>query len=233
MRVRTRLVALIGLAIILLLKSPATAQFKAERLPQTDATTKAFVPTGWQLEKQYDGDLNKDTVADAVLVLVENMPANADKENPPERQRALVALLKTADGKWQRAGTADKLLLCTRCGGAFYGVVETPVDVEIRNNVIIVHQEYGSRNVTNQTFRFRYDAMTQRFGLIGLDLTDYDRNTGLSVNESRNFLTGVMTVTKSQAQEKGPEKTLSHTRKVIAKTQKPMEAVNQEEFYIQ
>ena len=209
------------------------AQLNPERLPTQAEQLKAFVPVGWQIEHQLEGDLNKDAVPDVVLVLVEAMPANADKENPPERQRALLALLKTTDGKWLRAGVAPKLLLCTRCGGAFYGVAETPVQVEINKGVIVAHQEYGSRNLTNQTWRLRYDTATKQFGLIGLDITDFDRNTGLSVQESSNFLSGIKTVTKTQMSEKGDEKVLSHTRKVIAKTLKPMEAINYEDYYAQ
>ncbi len=211
------------------------AQLKSERLPAMAATLPAFVPTGWQIEHQLEGDLNKDTVADAVLVLVEALPANADKENLKdnlaERQRALLALLKTTDGKWLRAGVATKLLLCTRCGGAFYGGAETPVQAEIRNGVIVVHQEYGSRNLTNQTWRLRYDAVTKQFGLIGLDITDFDRNTGFSTQESSNFLIGIKTVTKTQMNEKGDEKILTNERKAIAKTLKPMEAINYEGYY--
>ena len=207
------------------------AQLKPERLPTQAEQLKAFVPTGWQIEHQLDGDLNKDAVSDAVMVLIEAMPANADKENPSERQRALLALFKTADGKWSRAGVAPKLLLCTRCGGAFFGVNETPVQAEIRNGVIVVHQEYGSHNLTNQTWRLRYDAVTKQFGLIGLDITDFDRNTGLSTQESSNFLIGIKTVTKTQMNEKGDEKILSNERKAIAKTLKPMETINYEDYY--
>lgn len=209
------------------------AQLKTERLPAQAEKFQAFVPAGWQIEKQLEGDLNKDAVPDAVLVLVETIPANADKENPSERQRALLALLNTADGKWSRAGVAPKLLLCTRCGGAFYGVNETPVEVEIGKGVIVVHQEYGSRNLTNQTWRLRYDVATKQFGLIGLDITDFDRLSGLSTQESSNFLIGIKTVTKTQMSEKGDEKVLSHTRKVISKTLKPMEAINYEDYYAQ
>ena len=217
---------LLGLGVV-----TVGAQLKFERLPATAATLQAFVTTGWQIEHQLEGDLNKDAVPDAALVLIEAMPANADKDNPPERQRALLALFKTADGKWSRAGVAPKLLLCTRCGGAFYGGSETPVQAEISKGVIVVHQEYGSRNLTNQTWRLRYDAVTKQFGLIGLDITDFDRNTGLSLQESSNFLAGVKTVTKTQMNENGDEKVLSHTRKVIAKTLKPMEALNYEDYY--
>ncbi len=221
--VATCVVAVVSLATL--------AQLKPERLPAQAEELSAFVPTGWQIEHQLEGDLNKDAVPDAVLILVEVMPANADKENPPERQRALLALLKTADGKWSRAGVAPKLLLCTRCGGAFYGVSETPVQAEIYKGVIVVHQEYGSRNLTNQTLRLRYDAATKTFGLIGLDITDFDRNTGLSTQESSNFLIGIKTVTKTQMNEKGDEKILTNERKAIAKTLKPMDAINYEDYY--
>jgi hypothetical protein len=226
---------LVAGCVVIAWSSLIYAQLKPERLPAQAEKLSSFVPADWQIEHQLEGDLNKDAMSDVVLVLVEAMPANADKENLKdnlaERQRALLALLKTADGKWMRAGVATKLLLCTRCGGAFFGVNETPVQVEIRNGVIVVHQEYGSRNLTNQTWRLRYDAATKRFGLIGLDVTDFDRMTGLSIQESSNFLTGVKTVTKTQMNEKDEEKILTNERKAIAKTLKPMEAISYEDYY--
>ena len=217
--------------VLVALTLTAYSQLKSERVPAQAEKLQDFLPAGWQIEQQFEGDLNKDTVNDVVLILVETPPAEADKEKRVEGFRAMLALLKTADGQWQRAGLATKLLLCLRCGGAFFGGADTPVQAEISKGVIVVHQEYGSRNLTNQTWRLRYDAVTKQFGLIGLDITDFDRNTGLSVQESSNFLAGIKTVTKTQMSEKGDEKVLSHTRKVIAKTLKPMEAINYEDYY--
>src|SRR5689334_22404442 len=119
------------------------ARIDAAKLPRTAATVREFVPAGWTVEAQVEGDLNKDAIPDLAVTLVEQMPAGADKDNPPERERALLLLLKTAGGKFSLAALATKVLACTRCGGAFYGVGESPANVEINNGVLIIQQDYG------------------------------------------------------------------------------------------
>jgi hypothetical protein len=71
--------------------------------------------------------------------------------------------------------------------------------VKIEKGVIIVEQDHGSRDLTNTAYRFRYDADTQRFILIGFDFADTDRLTGKGVSESTNYLTGVRRVTRGKA----------------------------------
>jgi hypothetical protein len=172
------------------------------KLPSIAATVSEFVPPGWMIEAQVEGDLNREGVSDLAVTLVEKLPADADKDNPPERQRALLILFKATDGKLSRAALAEKVLLCTRCGGAFYGVAETPANVAISNGVVIVKQDYGSRELTEELFRFRYDPEAKRFVLIGADVKTFDRATGSGVTESTNYLTGVKLVTRTKLNQK-------------------------------
>ena len=157
-----------------------------------------FVPSGWKIEEKLTGDLNGDSLPDFALELIESKPEKDQSGDPTERSRALVIVLQNQDGKLARAGVADRLLQCTRCGGAFYGVVESPANVKIDKGVIIVEQDHGSRDLTNTTYRFRYDRDTQRFILIGFDFADSDRLTGKNVSESTNYLTGVRRVSRGK-----------------------------------
>ncbi len=200
------------------------------RLPSVAATVREFVPPGWMTEAQTEGDLNRDGVSDVAVTLVEELPANADKsistEGPPERERALLILFKTSDGKFSRAVLAQKVLLCTRCGGAFFGVVETPAGVAINNGVIVIKQEYGSREVTQETLRFRYDSEAKRFVFIGVDVKSYDRLTGESLMESSNFLTSVKLTTKSKVNPKtDKEVAVSSNRQRVSVKKKFIEDV--------
>ena len=201
------------------------AKLDAAKLPQTAGTVREFVPRGWEVEAQIVGDLNRDSLPDMAVTLVESMPANADKDNPPERERALLILFKSTEGNFYRAALATKVLACTRCGGAFYGASETPTTVEIKNGVIIVQQDYGSREITNETFRFRYDPEIQRFVLIGADLETHDRVTGDGVTQSTNFLTGVKLVTKTKLTEQAGPKTLSTVKQQVSRDKKFIEDV--------
>lgn len=202
------------------------AKIDAAKLPRTAASVREFVPSGWMIEAQVEGDLNRDNIPDLAVTLVEQMPANADKDNPPERQRALLILFKTADGKFSRVALANKVLLCTRCGGAFFGVVETPTHVEISNGVIIVRQEYGSRELTEETFRFRYEPESRRFAFIGMDIKSFDRMLGKGITESSNFLIGLKLTTKTRLDPQ-TEKTVnvSNTRQRIPQDKKFIEDV--------
>jgi len=202
------------------------AKIDAAKLPRTAASVREFVPAGWTVEAQVAGDLNKDAIPDLAVTLVEQMPAGADKDNPPERPRALLILLKTADGKFNRAALATKVLACTRCGGAFYGAGESPANVEITNGVIVIQQDYGSRELTNETFRFRYDPEIRRFVLIGADVETFDRVTGAGVKESTNFLTGVKLTTKTKLNQQTEKNvTVSNTQQRVSRDKKFIEDV--------
>ncbi len=165
---------------------------KKSLIPATGNDPRDFIPKGWKLEEQHSSDLDGDGNADYVLKLIEDKPAKTNDDVVNDRARALLVLLGGADGKLARAAVADKLLQCTGCGGAFYGVVEAPANVEVDNKgVIVVTQDHGSREVSNTTYRFRYDAATKRFVLIGFDYVENDRLTAKVSSESTNYLTGV------------------------------------------
>ena len=218
----------IALGVLILVSSSAFAQeagvLDPARVPAEGRDTKQFVPSGWKIEEQVAGDLNGDSLPDFALKLVEDKVEKNSEGDPTERGRALVIVLATADGKLKRAGVAEALLQCTRCGGAFYGVVEAPADVKIEKGTVVVNQEHGSRELSNITFRFRYDAATRRFILIGFDYATVDRLTANTVSESINYLTGVRVVQRG----KGNRDTTSRT--TVPKKKIFLENVKGDEF---
>lgn len=183
--------------IVLCLASLCLAQddrttIKKSLIPPTGTDTRNFIPQGWKLEEQKSGDLDGDGNADYLLKLIEDKPAKTSEDMVNDRARALVVLLADVKGSLTRAAVADKLLQCTGCGGAFYGVVEAPAEVQIdAKGVITVSQDHGSREVSNTTYKFRYDPAMKRFVLIGFDYVENDRLTAKVVSESTNYLTGV------------------------------------------
>ncbi|MDQ3821255.1 MAG: hypothetical protein M3362_26745, partial [Acidobacteriota bacterium] len=161
---------------------------------------------------------------DYALKLVEDKPAKDKDGTATERQRALVILLRDKDGQFKRAAVTDSLLQCTRCGGAFYGVVESPANVKIAKGVLIVEQDHGSREMADLTYRFRYEPETQRFALIGFDYRTVDRLTTNVITESTNYLTGVRETFR------GKGKRDLKSRKVIPKQKLYIEDVDNEKF---
>lgn len=153
-----------------------------------------FAPRGWKIEKTVNADLNSDKVADAALVLVQNTPAKDAQGDPTPRQRALLMLLREGKG-WHRVGFNGEILLGTRDGGAFFGVVETPVTISIEKGVVIVEQESGSREVTSTTHRFQYNRFRKGVFFIGFDSVERDRGSGDVTSQSLNFLRGLKKTT--------------------------------------
>lgn len=160
------------------------------RIPAAGDSANSFVPPGWKIEEEVSGDLNGDGLPDFALKLVEDKPAREKDGVPTERQRALVLVLANQNGRLLRVAVTDTLLQCTNCGGAFYGMTQTPAGVKIEKGVLIVNQDHGSRELTTTTFRFRYEPESGKFVLIGFDISSADRATGDTVSESTNYLTG-------------------------------------------
>ncbi|HEV2764905.1 MAG TPA: hypothetical protein VGV38_18125 [Pyrinomonadaceae bacterium] len=200
------------------------------RMPREAGAVREFVPRGWEVEGEVSGDLNGDAVPDLAVKLVQAKRGNTE-EIVEERHRALVVLLKGADGRLRRAAVADRLLQCTACGGAFYGVAEAPADVRIERGGLVINQDHGSRNVVAQTFRFRLDPASNKFVLIGYDVTDNDRATGALVEESTNFLTGLKIVKRSQYDRKLDKHVLkSSSRTRVARGGEALEQVDYEKY---
>ncbi len=203
--------------LALLVSSLCAAQevsIDKSKIPVAADSPAKFVPSGWKIEEQVTGDLNGDGVADYALKLVEDKPATDSEGMATERGRALVIALKTGE-TLSRAAIADKLLQCTHCGGAFYGVSESPADVTIEKGVIVVNQDHGSRNLANTTYRFRLDPATKKFVLIGFDYADADRLTANVVSESTNYVTGVRITTRGKGNRDTKTRTTVPRKKTV------------------
>lgn len=183
-----------------------------------------FVPKGWKIEEDVKGDLNGDGIADHCIKLVEDKPATNKDDTMNDRSRALVVVFGRQDGGLVKAAVAGKLLQCTGCGGAFYGVSDAPANVKIEKEVIVVEQDSGSRWVTDTTYRFRYDEQPGMFILIGYDYSSRDRAAGGSSSESTNYLTGKRITTV----EKGKKSTTKTT--TVAKDRMSIEEVDSEKM---
>lgn len=207
---------------------PAMAQFSrsisSTEFPTQGASVQSFVPKGWKVETQTDGDLNGDRRPDTVLKLIETNAAN------PDRARVLLVLQKRSNGQWQRIGVAPRLLLCSNCGGMLGSPNGANVQVKIENGVILVDQLRGSREAVNTLHRFWLDKASNQIVLIGQDVREFDRATGDETRQSSNFLTGQKITEKYRAnrQRDGIE-LVSRRSSSIAKTKPAIEMVNIEE----
>ena len=211
-------------AIILLCASGASARQDEPRrfldpglVPAEGAAPRDFVPRGWKTETDegvVTGDLNRDGAPDAVLRLVEDMPVKGAGGVYNTRHRALVILLAKPGGGYTRAAVATKLLGCTLCAGALGDPKGGNIKIEIKDGVLNVNQLSGAREATDLTQRFRHDAASGRFQLIGEDVSEYDRAAGGGKSTSTNLLTGVRVTKTTRVLKGGREATSTKTTRV-------------------
>jgi hypothetical protein len=183
----------------------------AKLVPAEARAVSDFVPKGWKIETnegEVTGDLNKDGMADKVVRLVEDMPVEGADGVYNMRYRALVILFARPGGGYARASVAAKLLSCTMCAGMLGDPEGGNVQIEIKNGVLYANQLSGSREATDHTQSFRYDAALKRFVFIGEDINDYDRITLDSTSVSTNYLTGVRITKKMRALKEGRDPVL-------------------------
>jgi hypothetical protein len=202
------------LLLLLSLSSGVPAQEKASdlsQLPREGRSLADFTPPGWAVEEKADGDLNADGIADIAAILVQS----SSGPNAEESQRILLVLVGGANRKFSLGGSNGELLMCVHCGG-----VKESAGVDIKKGVVIVSQLIGSREFTDQIWRFRYAAKSRRFVLIGKDIRHGDGALGTGKKESFNFLTGIKIsesyrydqkrdreITRSSKKEKIPKRT--------------------------
>ena len=200
-------------------------------VPSEGRSARDFVPKGWKLEGdegEIAGDLNRDGVPDKVLRLVEDLPVEASDGTYNTRYRALVILFGKPGGGFRRAAVATKLLGCTLCAGALGDPEGGNVQIDIKGDVLGVHQLSGAREATDLTQRFRYDAARGRFLLIGEDVDDYDRAEGGGTSVSTNYLTGLRVTKKTRPTRAGRDTVVSNKTTRVPAARRFIEDVDYE-----
>ena len=181
-----------------------------------------FVPQGWKLERQVDGDLNGDGRADKVLVLQQQDAAHW-QDNPglgaPRlnlNPRTLLVLWNTPQG--YREAVRNTTLLPSE-NSEDTPCLADPLDdggISIRKQVLVVNLHYwlscGSYSVNHMQYKFRYQQGA--WPLIGLDVNNSSRNSYDTEQSSYNFATGkaLYTVVKTQTNVSNGSKAVGRSK---------------------
>jgi hypothetical protein len=191
------------------------------RVPAAGARVQDLVPGGWRVAQQAIGDLNGDGRADRVLRVVPRSETHdpGDVTAGPDGH-VIVVLLGEAGGRLRRGGVAPRLLKS--------GMPQYALEMSIRRGVLVVSQHYGMTRVVDLTHRFRWDAATRRFLLIGRDELVFTRPQRMDpqVRRSENYLTGVRLITTGVAENNRIVRE-STRRERIPRTRTPMERVDE------
>jgi len=147
---------------------------------------KSFLPEGYRIFEKIDGDINKDGLADCILMIKgtdKSKVINDEYRGVLDRnRRGIIALLNKGDGYILAFANHDCFSSENEDGGAYYA---PELSVEIRKGNLYIDYAHGRYGYWSYTFRFRDND----FELIGYDES---QNSGPVVDSemSINFLTG-------------------------------------------
>jgi len=149
-------------------------------LPRTGATVESFVPKGWSIIGQADGDLNGDKLADSVAVI--SLGSNEQIEtNTP---RVLLILLAGDNGFTLSDSSTTSVL-----GAGEGGVMGDPFDqINIERGTFVISHYGGSRQRWGLQHRFRLQK--NEWVLIGQTDFVLDSHTGIYDEKDENLVTG-------------------------------------------
>ena len=158
---------------------------QAEPLP--GLAVAQFVPAGAVMEHAIAVDLDSDGVSDRVIIV--RFPAATVTGGARDRQ--MIVLRGIAHDGVKRfivIGTSRKALLCSTCGGEFWGDKNAPVSLHRSGHEFETSQKFGGTRVHTQRLRYAL-----RGGVVKLvKVHDHVQNTltGNRVVSDTNLVTG-------------------------------------------
>lgn len=144
-----------------------------------------FIPNGYAEFETYSGDLNKDGLADCVLVIKKidstNIVTNRFDKKVDRNRRGIIVLFKNEKG-YQ---LVDKNYSCFSSENEDGGIYYPPeLWINIENEKLYIHYGHGRYGYWEYTFRFK----NSNFELIGFDSSS-SRGPVINSELSINFLT--------------------------------------------
>lgn len=167
---------------------PAAESTVKDRQTQTAEDIRqpaAFVPEGFRLFEQSDGDLNKDGLPDRVLIIKatnqDSIVTDSVRGKLDRNRRGIVVLFKRENGYVLAAENRSCFSSENEDGGVYYA---PEMSASVENGKLFIHYAHGRYGYWRYTFRHKKDD----FELIGYDSSD---NNGPTTNSktSMNFLT--------------------------------------------
>jgi hypothetical protein len=172
---------------------PSTRQSDVRpTVPASGAQALDFVPSGWTLEHDKQGDLNKDGQPDLLLVLRKNYKLDAAKPDDfdPLNRMLLVAFGdKAAQG--YRLVLLNTALIPPRETANLDDILDwkDTISVDGHSYKISMHVFMSAGGWDTGTTRFHFRYQDGGFALIGYDHDNTHRGSGKTTQTSINYLT--------------------------------------------
>ena len=169
-----------------------------------------FAPTGWIILDSTYGDLNKDGVKDAAIILQHKDSitlVNNEGDTILTQPRILLILFKSpVDNSLKLIEQSNSFILKHDNSAMDDPYQELTINKGVLEVKFRLFYNMGSWYITNAVYKFRYQQ--EQFVLIGADNFSFHRATHDFEDYSYNFLTKKRTLTKGN-DNKGTKKTTS------------------------
>jgi hypothetical protein len=167
------------------------------KIPAQAKTYEAFIPKGFEVLEEMDGDLNNDGKEDKVLALGDSIAEVQSSDMDTDPRRLLLILFKR-DNAYGLACKTDKALMGVHSGTMMGNPLQ---EFKISNGVLTIHHSGGTSWIWDYLHKFRYQDGS--FYLIGRTYDSYW--TGKQCDDSYssenysdiNLATGQMHVRKT------------------------------------
>jgi hypothetical protein len=172
-------------------------------LPQINTSGKNvpdFLPAGWKLIDSAQGDLNKDSLPDQVLIIENTDPRNfihndgMGSDTLNANPRILLVLFKDKNSGNYKLVTQNNVFIPPpndTVSPCLADPLEETEGITIKNGVLGLHFQYwlscGSWFTSNHDYLFRYQ--NKQFELIGFNSMEFHRSSGEMSEYSINFST--------------------------------------------
>jgi hypothetical protein len=183
--------------------TPAIEQsFKIPTIKSSGKSIEEFIPGDWKVLDKVEGDLNKDNMIDAAIVIEYTkevtIESNEDGEETADtsKPRVLFILLKDSAGTYNLSTQSNDFILLSS-DGAMLGDPYSPM--EIQNGSLILNFTGGGPSMWVLKYRFRYQ--NNDWYLIGATNTGLVRGTGDVETYDYNFITGDVEIKKGNISE--------------------------------
>ena len=172
--------------LLILISSVVQAQFSYPAIKSKGNRIDEFIPSNWTILDSANGDLNKDKLIDAAIVLQykDSLPiVNPDNDTTLAQPRILIILFSDSSGSLTLVEQSNTFIINN----------DNPMstdpyeDILIDKGVLEIRFQLLYGDVTNLAYKFRFQQ--GEFALIGADKFITTRATLDFANYSYNFLT--------------------------------------------